>query len=97
MKPRTPGRHRAGEPIARVSPRRWDPAQRTAAEQLDQGEPGWCIFYGIGIRRFVAIAVWGVLSPLRVEASTVEDLREQMREAELGAMASIGRDWAWVA
>ncbi|WP_248961420.1 hypothetical protein [Sphaerisporangium perillae] len=45
--------------------------------------------YGVGSRRFTAIAAWQVPSPLRAEAVTVEELRERMREAELGAMARV--------
>ncbi|RCG32121.1 hypothetical protein DQ384_06300 [Sphaerisporangium album] len=95
---RPEGRHRVGaRPALHVTPRSWDQAERATAARLDQVEPGWCVFYGIGLRKFVAIPLWRAPAHLRVEAATVEDLREQMREAELGAMASIGRDRAWVA
>ncbi len=45
--------------------------------------------YGLGSRRFVAMAIWHAPRPLRVEASTLDELRELMREAELGAMARL--------
>ncbi|RCG32013.1 hypothetical protein DQ384_05590 [Sphaerisporangium album] len=80
-----------------MSPRRWDLAKTATAAQLDQVEPGWHIYYSVGLRRFVAIATWRADSPLQVRAATVEELREQMRDAELGAMVSLGGQWAWVA
>ncbi|RCG32822.1 hypothetical protein DQ384_04975 [Sphaerisporangium album] len=43
--------------------------------------------FGLWSRRFYAIAAWSG-EPLIVEARDVEDLREQMREAELDAMPS---------
>ncbi|GAA3831425.1 hypothetical protein GCM10022226_60690 [Sphaerisporangium flaviroseum] len=79
---RRPGRHRIGIRPGPVQPRRWDLAKQAAAAQLDQLEPIWCVLYGVGSRRFHAIAVWHT-TPLRVEATTVQDLRELMREAEL--------------
>ncbi|RCG29866.1 hypothetical protein DQ384_16970 [Sphaerisporangium album] len=94
---REAGRHRIGGPVVRVEPRRWDLAKQAAACQVDQMEPAWFVMYGVGIRRFVAIAVWNAPSPLRVEAATVEELRELMREAELGPLAGLNRGWAWVA
>ncbi|MEV6981523.1 hypothetical protein AB0M95_09720 [Sphaerisporangium sp. NPDC051017] len=97
MSGREPGRHRVGGPQVRVEPRSWDPAKKAAASQVDQMEPGWFVSYGVGSRRFVAIATWRAPQPLRVEAGSVEELRELMREAELGAMAGLGRSWAWVA
>ncbi|MEU9887231.1 hypothetical protein [Sphaerisporangium sp. NPDC051011] len=94
---RTPGRHRIGAALSQVEPRRWDVAKKAAAAQVDQMEPCWSVSYGVGSRRFLAIAVWHVPAPLRVEAATVEELRELMREAELGPLAGPGRSWAWVA
>ncbi|WP_424535252.1 hypothetical protein ACOZ38_34645 [Sphaerisporangium viridialbum] len=82
-----PGRHRVGAWTGRVDRRRWDLAKRAAADQLDQMEPAWHVMYGLGGRRFVAMAIWHAPRPLRVEASTLDELRELMREAELGAMA----------
>ncbi|MEV7967447.1 hypothetical protein AB0O34_15900 [Sphaerisporangium sp. NPDC088356] len=83
---REPGRHRIGVQPGQVQPRRWDLAKRAAAAQLDQLEPAWHIAYGVGSRKFTAIAIWQAPKPLRVEAPTIEELREQIREAELGAM-----------
>ncbi|RCG29972.1 hypothetical protein DQ384_17585 [Sphaerisporangium album] len=94
---REPGRHRVGTPPVQVESRRWDLAKRAAAHQLDQMEPAWFVSYGVGSRRFFAIATWRSPAPLRVEAASVEELREMMREAELGAMARVGGPWAWVA
>ncbi|GII63286.1 hypothetical protein Skr01_33710 [Sphaerisporangium krabiense] len=79
------------------TPHRWDPAKTAAAAMLDQAEPGWFIFYGVGTRRFVAIAMWNAPSALRVEAPTLDELREQMREAELGATAALSHGRTWVA
>jgi hypothetical protein len=77
-----PGRHRTGARPGPVQPRRWDLAKQAAAAQLDQLEPAWFVSYGVGCRRFHAIATWHT-TPLRVEAATIPELREQMREAEL--------------
>ncbi|MET8142227.1 hypothetical protein ABZU32_18110 [Sphaerisporangium sp. NPDC005288] len=76
-----------GVPPGPVRPRRWDLPQRAAAAQLDQLEPAWFISYGVGSRRFLAIASWHP-APLMVEATTVHDLRELMRDAELEAVLS---------
>ncbi|MEU9890750.1 hypothetical protein [Sphaerisporangium sp. NPDC051011] len=94
---RVPGRHRIGAAPVRVSPRRWDVAKTAAAAQLDQVEPAWFIWYGVGLQRFVAVAIWRTDGPLRIHAATVEELRELMREAELEAMASFVPGRAWVA
>ncbi|MEV6984257.1 hypothetical protein AB0M95_23800 [Sphaerisporangium sp. NPDC051017] len=51
----------------------------------------------MGIRRFIAIATWHAPSPLRIEAVTVRELRELMREAENGAVVSVEPSWTWVA
>ncbi|GII87947.1 hypothetical protein Ssi03_59370 [Sphaerisporangium siamense] len=79
-----------------AKPRRWDPAERAAAAQLDQLEPGWFVTYGVGSRRFVAIAAWRVPSPLRIETASIKELRELMREAESEA-ARPGELWTRVA
>lgn len=94
---RPPGRHRIGTRPGRVEPRRWDAAKTAAAAQLDQVEPGWFITYGVGLRRFIAIAIWHAPSAMRIHAATIEELRELMREAELGVMASLDRGRTWVA
>ncbi|GII87787.1 hypothetical protein Ssi03_57770 [Sphaerisporangium siamense] len=86
-----------------MDPRRWDQAKRAAAAQLNQLEPGWFVFYGVGSRRFVAFGTWWASVPVRVEARTAEELRELMREAESGSATSTGSanpgGWsrAWVA
>ncbi|MFC7382514.1 hypothetical protein [Sphaerisporangium rhizosphaerae] len=79
-----------GVPPGPVRPRSWDLPQRAAAAQLDQREPAWFISYGVGSRRFLAIASWHT-SPLLVEATTVHELRELMRDAELEAALSPAR------
>ncbi|MEV5412123.1 hypothetical protein AB0K60_25210 [Thermopolyspora sp. NPDC052614] len=61
-----------------------------AAARLDRAERAWAVLYGVGRRRFYAFAQWTVEEPLVVEAPTVEELLDQMREAEvprLGAAA----------
>ncbi|GGL13284.1 hypothetical protein Sme01_69580 [Sphaerisporangium melleum] len=45
-------------------------------------EPTWAVWYGVGSRRFYAAATWPVPWPLLVQAVTVGELREVMREAE---------------
>ncbi|MEU8202639.1 ATP-binding protein [Streptosporangium sp. NPDC049046] len=74
------GRHRRGEPVDQRGPRRWDREQREVADQLDRAETGWLVMYGVGGRRFYAIAVGG--EPLVVQAGTAEELCALMREAE---------------
>ncbi|GAA3800437.1 hypothetical protein GCM10022226_20050 [Sphaerisporangium flaviroseum] len=76
------GRHRRGVTATHVHPRRWDPAKRAAAQQLDQIEPAWAVWYGLGARCFYAIAIGPVPEPLIVQARTTDELRGLMREAE---------------
>ncbi|GAA1266579.1 hypothetical protein GCM10009677_18540 [Sphaerisporangium rubeum] len=45
-------------------------------------EPAWSIWYGVGSRRFYAVATWSSPYPLLLAASTAEELRHLMREAE---------------
>ncbi|MEO3808542.1 ATP-binding protein [Sphaerisporangium sp. B11E5] len=45
-------------------------------------EPAWSIWYGVGSRRFYAVATWSSPCPLLLKASTAEELRHLMREAE---------------
>jgi anti-sigma regulatory factor (Ser/Thr protein kinase) len=81
------GRHRRGVAVGQVRPGRWDLAERAAARQLDQMEPAWAVWYGLGARRFYAAAVWAASEPLIVQARTADELRDRMREAELGDLA----------
>ncbi|MEV4375424.1 ATP-binding protein [Streptosporangium sp. NPDC049644] len=80
--PRQSGRHRRGTATERVDSQPWDPAERAAAEQLDQIEPAWTVWYGPGTRRFHAVAGWPASEPLIVQAGTADELRGLMREAE---------------
>ncbi|MEV4525842.1 ATP-binding protein [Streptosporangium sp. NPDC049304] len=80
--PRQSGRHRRGAVTERVDSRPWDLAERAAAEQLDQIEPAWTVWYGTGTRHFHAVAVWPAAEPLIVRARTADELRALMREAE---------------
>ncbi len=61
---------------------RWDLAKRAAAQQLDQMEPAWSVWYGVGTRRFYAVATWASSEPLLVLAPTPEELRDLMRDVE---------------
>ncbi|MFI6455615.1 ATP-binding protein [Streptosporangium amethystogenes] len=83
-RPRQNGRHRRGTATERVDSQPWDPAERAAAEQLDQIEPAWTVWYGPGTRRFHAVAGWPASGPLIVQAGTADELRGLMREAEHG-------------
>ncbi|WP_424528341.1 hypothetical protein ACOZ38_01895 [Sphaerisporangium viridialbum] len=56
--------------------------KQTAARRLDQIEPAWAIWYGVGTRRFYAVATWPAPEPLIVHARTADDLRDLIREAE---------------
>ncbi|MFC4535637.1 ATP-binding protein [Sphaerisporangium dianthi] len=78
------GRHRRGGIAIRVRPGDWDLAERVAARQLDQMEPAWAVWYGLGGRRFYAAAVWPASEPLIVQAGTADELLDRMREAEVG-------------
>ncbi|GHH67116.1 hypothetical protein GCM10017673_13760 [Streptosporangium violaceochromogenes] len=80
--PRTPGRHRAGRPYSLVHRRVWDGPARAEAEYLERSYPGWVVLYGVGTRRFCAMAAWPAPEPVMVEAATAEDLAERMGEAE---------------
>ncbi|MFI6885239.1 ATP-binding protein [Streptosporangium canum] len=75
------GRHRRGTLAAQVEPRDWDLAEQASAERLDQGEPLWTVWYGLGARCFYAVAAWPAPGPLIVRASTADELRDLMREA----------------
>ncbi|MEV5412225.1 hypothetical protein AB0K60_25750 [Thermopolyspora sp. NPDC052614] len=89
------GRHRQGLPLVPSEDcrREWDAAQRSAAARLDRIERAWTILYGLGRRRFYAIAHWPSDEPLIVEAPTPESLREQMREAEVLPSAASAPSW----
>ncbi|MFI6456538.1 ATP-binding protein [Streptosporangium amethystogenes] len=76
------GRHRRGEPVDQRGPRQWDREQREVAARLDRAEAGWLVMYGVGGRRFYAIAAGQVPEPLVVEARTAEELCALMRETE---------------
>ncbi|WP_326828936.1 ATP-binding protein [Streptosporangium sp. NBC_01810] len=80
--PRQSGRHRQGTATAQVDSHPWDPAEHAAAEQLDQIEPAWTVWYGPGTRHFHAVAAWPAPEPLIVRARTADELRGLMREAE---------------
>ncbi|MEU4411433.1 ATP-binding protein [Streptosporangium sp. NPDC023963] len=82
--PRQGGRHRRGAATAQIDHRSWDPAERAAAERLDQVEPAWTVWYGPGTRCFHAAAIWPAPEPLIVRAGTADELRDLMREAEHG-------------
>ncbi|GHH66197.1 hypothetical protein GCM10017673_11560 [Streptosporangium violaceochromogenes] len=86
--PRTPGRHRAGQPSAPtpVYRRIWDGPAREKAEVLERSRPGWVVWYGTGTRHFYAIAAWPTPEPVMVSADTAEDLAERMRHAETQAL-----------
>lgn len=76
------GRHRRGEPVMPVPPRPWDVAKQAAARQLNLIEPAWTVWYGLGARRFYAVATWPAPEPLIVQARTADELYDLMREAE---------------
>ncbi|WP_326644449.1 ATP-binding protein [Streptosporangium sp. NBC_01755] len=76
------GRHRRGEPVDQRGPRQWDREQREVAARLDRAEAGWLVMYGVGGRRFYAIAAGWVPEPLVVQAGTAEELCALMRETE---------------
>ncbi|GHE45565.1 hypothetical protein GCM10017673_54530 [Streptosporangium violaceochromogenes] len=90
--PRTPGRHRAGQPTASapVYRRVWDGPARQKAENLERSRPGWVVWYGTGTRHFYAIATWPTPEPVMVSADSAEDLEEQMNHAETTQLLHAG-------
>jgi anti-sigma regulatory factor (Ser/Thr protein kinase) len=60
----------------------WDNAERASAEQVDRLEPAWAVWYGVGSRRFYAVARWATPVALTAKARSVEELRGLMHEAE---------------
>ena len=84
----TSGRHRAGQIHTAVVHRRlWDGPARAEAERLAQAWPSWTVLYGVGSRRFYALAAWQVSEPLMVDATTTEDLERRMYEAVMAVTA----------
>jgi hypothetical protein len=84
--PMTPSPRSGGEqrrPVLRTRLRDWDADKRHATLRLDVTEPAWAVFYGVGSRRFYAIAAWPVPHPLILDAGDTDELRALMREAEL--------------
>ncbi|MFC4530696.1 ATP-binding protein [Sphaerisporangium dianthi] len=94
LEARPRGRHRPGAAPAQVTPRPWDASERAAAEQLDQMEPVWAIWYGMGSRRFYAVATWPLPGPLLVQAGTADELRDLMRASEQAVLYRSGPDRA---
>lgn len=74
-------RHRSGTVRVAVQRHSYDAEQRAAAARLDQHESRWVIWYGPWSRRFYAASAWSSTA-LIVDAPSVGDLVEQMRDAE---------------
>ncbi|MEU0520386.1 hypothetical protein [Streptosporangium sp. NPDC006007] len=84
----TSGRHRAGQARTTVVHRRlWDGPARAQAERLAQAWPSWIVLYGVGSRRFYALATWATSEPLMVEAADAEELERRMYEAVMDVTA----------
>ncbi|MGW4426632.1 hypothetical protein [Streptosporangium sp. NPDC004631] len=84
----TLGRHRAGQVRPTTVHRRlWDGPARAEAERLAQAWPSWTVLYGVGSRRFYALAAWATSEPLMVDAATAEDLERRMYEAVMAVTA----------
>ena len=84
----TSGRHRVGQARTSVVHRRlWDGPARAEAERLAQAWPSWTVLYGVGSRRFYALAAWQVSEPLMVDATTTEDLERRMYEVVMAVTA----------
>ena len=64
----------------------WDGPARAQAERLAQAWPDWLVLYGVGSRRFYALAAWPTLEPLMVDATTSEELEARRHEAETTAI-----------
>ncbi|GHH63467.1 hypothetical protein GCM10017673_04370 [Streptosporangium violaceochromogenes] len=60
----------------------WDGPARSEAAHLERSRSGWVVLYGVGTRRFYAMAARPAPEPVMVEAATAEDLAERMGEAE---------------
>ncbi|MGW4424851.1 hypothetical protein [Streptosporangium sp. NPDC004631] len=84
----TSGRHRAGQVRPTTVHRRlWDGPARAQAERLAQAWPSWTVLYGVGSRRFYALAAWPAPEPLMVEAASAEELERRMYEAVMAVTA----------
>ncbi|MEU0517883.1 hypothetical protein [Streptosporangium sp. NPDC006007] len=84
----TSGRHRAGQVRTAVVHRRlWDGPARAQAERLARTWPSWVVLYGVGSRRFYAIATWQISEPLMVDAVSSEELERRMYEAVMTVTA----------
>ena len=84
----TSGRHLAGQARTTVVHRRlWDGPARAQAERLAQAWPSWTVLYGVGSRRFYALATWATSEPLMVEAADAEELGRRMYEAVMDVTA----------
>ncbi|GHH70511.1 hypothetical protein GCM10017673_22510 [Streptosporangium violaceochromogenes] len=82
--PQVSGRHhRDGRARVPVRRRLWDGPARAEAARLERSHSGWVVLYGVGSRRFFAMAAWPVPEPVMVSAPTAEELGERMGEAEL--------------
>lgn len=92
---RRAARHTRGQAPIHVRRRTWDAHKRHAAALLDLLEPGWVVFYGLGSRRFFAVATWPAPHPLIVSATEVEELRDLMREAEFTYAADLPHSREW--
>jgi hypothetical protein len=79
-----PGRHRPGAVRPPWTSIPWDVRERAAAAGLDLVEPRWLVIYRTWARRFYAVSLTPVPGVPEVEARTVADLLERMREAESG-------------
>ncbi|MEU0521991.1 hypothetical protein [Streptosporangium sp. NPDC006007] len=84
----TSGRHRAGQVHTAVVHRRlWYGPARAQAERLARTWPSWTVLYGVGSRRFYALAAWVTSEPLMVEAASAEELERRMYEAVMAVTA----------
>ncbi|MEO3808773.1 hypothetical protein ABGB17_07200 [Sphaerisporangium sp. B11E5] len=76
------GRHRHGRPASRTPHHEWDMPQKARAAHLDFLEPAWLVLYGPYHRRFYAIARTPAVTEPLIEATTPEELRTLIRQAE---------------
>lgn len=79
------GRHCPAAPRSQAYRRAWDSEQRGEAERIGARWPGWHVMYGVGSRRFYAIAAWQGCERILLAADTPGELERLMAEVEAEA------------
>jgi hypothetical protein len=83
------GRHEPETFQIDVPRQAFDAEHRAIAHHLDQTEPWWVIWWGVGTRQFFALPTWDAPCGLAVSARTPGELLEEMRAAENGQWVAV--------